>query len=118
MAFGDPLQWIIIGAVVLVVVVAVANVFKNGKSKNERQLVLSIIRAKNGATIDDIIVQGRLSPESAANHVNELIGMHVLAVQNRDGEELLRDCVTTCPKQLTVTVRATPRVCRMTDSSS
>jgi predicted transcriptional regulator len=85
LAFADPLQYILIVAFIVVLLI-IAVIVRDQRRKSNRQLVLSIIRAKDGATIDDIIVQARLSPESATNYVNELISNHVVKIQDKDGK--------------------------------
>jgi predicted transcriptional regulator len=57
------------------------------KEKKAREsVILSIIRSRNGATIDDIIIGAHLSAEEASNELNRLLSKGVVKSVEREGK--------------------------------
>jgi predicted transcriptional regulator len=59
---------------------------KRPKERARESIILSIIRSRNGATIDDIIIGAHLSAEEASNELNRLLSKGVVKSVEREGK--------------------------------
>ncbi len=80
--------WVIITVAILSVIVIVIVRKRSSSKKLVESVILSIIRSRNGATLDDIIVGAHISSDEAAKYVQALIAKNVIKVQEKDGKTI------------------------------
>jgi len=59
---------------------------KEKKKKVRESVILSIIRSRNGATVDDIIIGAHLSAEEASSELRSLLSKGVIKSVEREGK--------------------------------
>jgi len=80
------LEWIII----FVVVVVIAVVIWRRRTKVTESVVLALIRSKDGASLDDIILGAHISSDEAVKVVRKLLAKGVIRIEKSDGRTVYK----------------------------
>lgn len=81
----DPAEWLVLLSLFVVIVLIIKAVISR-REKVIESVILSLIRSKNGATIDDIILTAHLSSEKANKEINKLLSRGVIKAIEREGK--------------------------------
>lgn len=80
------LEWIILFVVVIVIVI----VIWRRRTKVTESVVLALIRSKDGATLDDIILGAHISSDEAVKVVRKLLAKGVIRVERSEGKTVYK----------------------------
>jgi predicted transcriptional regulator len=80
------LEWIILFVVVIVIVI----VIRRRRTKVTESVVLALIRSKDGATLDDIILGAHISSDEAVKVVRKLLAKGVIRVERSEGKTVYK----------------------------
>jgi predicted transcriptional regulator len=83
------IEWLAIPAVIIVIAVLLWRL-RLKKGRVIENVVLSLIRSKNGATLDDIIIGAHISADDASAILRKFLAKGVLKVDERDGKTIYR----------------------------
>jgi predicted transcriptional regulator len=80
------LEWIILFVVVIVIVI----VIRRRRTKVTESVVLALIRSKDGATLDDIILGAHISSDEAVKVVRKLLAKGIIRVERSEGKTVYK----------------------------
>lgn len=89
MAFDDPVVWVLLLFIILLFVLLPYYLYaryRSNRRKVTESVVLSMIRSRNGATLDEIIIGAHISSEEANKIIQKLIASNVLKSLDKDGK--------------------------------
>ncbi len=85
------LEWFIVPFVVMIVIIVL---FWRWRLRKRRRVlenvILSIIRSRNGATLDDIIVGAYISADEASEILRKYLAKGILRLEDRDGKTIYK----------------------------
>ena len=81
------LEWLLL-VIIIVIVIVIWRYISWRRDKVTESVILSIIRSKNGATIDDLIIGAHISADKAYMIVRKLIAKGVIKVGEREGRTI------------------------------
>jgi len=74
-------------AITIFIIVVITLYFRRKRRREIiENVIISIIRSRNGATLDDIIIGAHISSKEASKYIQELIARNVIKVQEKDGK--------------------------------
>ncbi len=81
----NPTEWLII---IVIIVLAYYFLVRRLRKERERResLILAIIRSRNGATIDELIMGTHLSSETVSKELERLIAKGVIKTSEKEGK--------------------------------
>jgi len=83
------LEWFILFMLFIVVVVIVVVIWRR-RAKVTESVVLALIRSRNGATLDDIILEAHISSDDAIKVVRKFLAKGVIRVEKSDGKTVYK----------------------------
>lgn len=86
MALDDPIVFLLIIVLVLVALYLYIRSIRSNRRKATESVIVSIVRARNGATLDDVIIGAHISSKDAGRFVQDLMSKNVIKMQEKDGK--------------------------------
>jgi predicted transcriptional regulator len=80
------ISWVELLLITFSVVIVVVITWIRRRERMIENLILALIRSKNGTTIDDIIITVHISAEKAIKKLNKLIARGVVKATEREGK--------------------------------
>lgn len=80
------MEWFWLLLLIVIVAYFIYFLIEKSRERVRESVVLSIIRSKNGATIDDIIVGAHLSSKETSEELKKLLSRGVIKTVEREGK--------------------------------
>jgi predicted transcriptional regulator len=89
-AFDDPIVWVLIIFFLLLVVLPLWLYFRHQSQKRNttESVIISLVRSRNGVSLDDVIIGAHISSDEANRYMQQLISRNALKTENKDGKTM------------------------------
>jgi predicted transcriptional regulator len=74
----------------LIIIIVFLWRWRLGKRRVIESLVLSVIRARNGATLDDVILGAHISADEAGEILRKFLAKGILKLEEKDGQTIYK----------------------------
>jgi predicted transcriptional regulator len=81
-------EWLFLLPLLIVIIIVIRTYLERRKRKKLESVILSLIRSRNGATLDDIIIGAYISSEDAHKYMQDLIVKNLIKVKEKDGKTI------------------------------
>jgi predicted transcriptional regulator len=83
-----PVEFLLLS--VLFVVILLIVIWRRRREEVTENVVLALIRSKNGTTLDEIIIGAHISTNEAIKVLRKLIARGVIKTEDRDGKTIYK----------------------------
>jgi predicted transcriptional regulator len=83
-----PVEFLLLS--VLFVVILLIVIWRRRREEVTENVVLALIRSKNGTTLDEIIIGAHISTNKAIKVLRKLIARGVIKTEDRDGKTIYK----------------------------
>jgi predicted transcriptional regulator len=83
-----PVEFLLLS--VLFVVILLIAIWRRRREEVTENVVLALIRSKNGTTLDEIIIGAHISTNEAIKVLRKLIARGVIKTEDRDGKTIYK----------------------------
>ncbi|MEM3871725.1 MAG: hypothetical protein QXE05_04140 [Nitrososphaeria archaeon] len=80
------MEWFWLFLIIICIGVFIYLLIKKSRERVRESIVLSIIRSRNGATVDDIIIGAHLSSKEASEELKKLLSRGIIKTVEREGK--------------------------------
>jgi predicted transcriptional regulator len=80
----------LLGVLPIVIIVLLVRWLRLRKRRITESVILSLIRSKNGVTIDDVIIGAHVSADEAGALLRKLLARGILRVEEKNGKTIYK----------------------------